>query len=273
MSHGVRTAPLRVVIIDDHSVYRAACRALLRTEGVDVLADVAADKDALRTVQAFEPDLILVDISPGRGSDIARRLTALANVPSIVLTSSAERTRFGTELDSMPFIAKADVCSETLASAADHGQPSVRFGLALGTRRLLEGAASGGAFALIEHDLPPRQLGSPIHTHTREDEHSYVLCGQLTVLLAGELVEAGPGDVVHKPRGIPHAFWNAEEETVRFLELIAPAGFDQYFFDVAAQINKHDRAAAAAIAASYGLDIQPDSIPALIERYRLDPPI
>ena len=36
------TRPTRVMIIDDHEISRAACRALLRAEGIDVTADLRA---------------------------------------------------------------------------------------------------------------------------------------------------------------------------------------------------------------------------------------
>ena len=85
----------------------------------------------------------------------------------------------------------------------------VRFWNALGTRRLLGGGETGGRFGLVEHDLPPRQLGSPVHTHANEDEYSFVLSGRLTAMIGDEVVEAGPGELVVKPRGIPHAFWHA----------------------------------------------------------------
>jgi mannose-6-phosphate isomerase-like protein (cupin superfamily) len=42
-------------------------------------------------------------------------------------------------------------------------------------------------------------------------------------------VEAGPGDLVYKPRGQWHTFWNAGDEQCRILEVIAPAGFEKFF--------------------------------------------
>jgi uncharacterized cupin superfamily protein len=59
-------------------------------------------------------------------------------------------------------------------------------------------------------------LGSPVHTHSAEDEYSIVLSGTLTAQVGDEIVEAGPGAVVAKPRGVAHAFWNAGDEPVRF---------------------------------------------------------
>ena len=75
---------------------------------------------------------------------------------------------------------------------------------------MLPASATGGTFGLVEHDLPARQLGSPVHTHEREDEYSYVLSGRLTAQVGDSVIEAGPGELVVKPRGIPHTFWNTE---------------------------------------------------------------
>ena len=42
-------------------------------------------------------------------------------------------------------------------------------------------------------------------------------------------VEAGPGDLVFKPRHQWHTFWNAGDEPCRILEIISPAGFEHFF--------------------------------------------
>ena len=77
--------------------------------------------------------------------------------------------------------------------------------------------------------MSPRALAAPLHRHTREDEYSYVLEGRMGALLGDEVLEAGPGDLVHKPRDQWHTFWNAGDEPCRILEIIAPAGFEDFF--------------------------------------------
>ena len=156
----------------------------------------------------------------------------------------------------------------TTATQSEH----VRFGKALGTRRMLSGTQTGGNFGLVEHDLPARQLGSPMHTHVHEDEYSYILEGRITAQIGDEIVEAGPGELVVKPRGIPHAFWNAGAEPLRFLELISPAGFEQYFFELAEPFNSHDEAAMGEIVARYELDLDMETIGELIAQHGLEPP-
>ena len=111
-----------------------------------------------------------------------------------------------------------------------------------------------------------------MHTHEREDEYSYVLSGRLTVQVGDDVIEAGPGELVVKPRGIPHAFWNAGSEPVRFLELISPAGFEEYFFELAEPFNAQDAQAMDEVRQRYRLDLRLETIPELIGRNGLQPP-
>lgn len=109
----------------------------------------------------------------------------------------------------------------------------VQFG-GLGVRFMIGEEETGGNFALVEHPIEPRALAAPMHTHTHEDEYTYVLEGEIGVQVGDEVLIGRPGDLVFKPRGVPHAFWNAGEEPARALEIISPAGFEQYFAEAAA---------------------------------------
>ncbi len=143
----------------------------------------------------------------------------------------------------------------------------------LGNRFLMRGGETEGRFALIEHTIPPRTLAAPMHVHRNEDEFSFVLAGRMGAQIGDEVVEAGPGELVRKPRGIPHAFWNPGDEETRLLELISPAGFEQYFADLApvlAAEGKPDFAALAAIQARYSLEMDFDSIGRLTAEHGLE---
>jgi two-component system response regulator AlgR len=107
------------MIIDDHEISRAACRALLRTEGIDVVADMAAGDPAIAAAAALRPDVAVVDVSPaaGTGFGMARRLRALPDPPAVVLTSSTELTEFGTQLGGHSFVAKAVLCAQAIYDA------------------------------------------------------------------------------------------------------------------------------------------------------------
>jgi quercetin dioxygenase-like cupin family protein len=135
---------------------------------------------------------------------------------------------------------------------------------------LADAAATGGAYALVEHTLAPGHIGAPPHRHSREDELSYVLEGTLTVWRAGTVTEAGPGTVVAKPRGEWHTFWNTGATTVRFLELISPPAFANYFRELPNIFPAHgapDPAQRAELASRYGLEFDFAAFGPLMERY------
>jgi mannose-6-phosphate isomerase-like protein (cupin superfamily) len=140
----------------------------------------------------------------------------------------------------------------------------------IGVRFMINGEDTHeGGFSLVEHPMPPRHLAAPLHRHTREDEYSYVLEGKMGALLGEEVVYAAAGDLVFKPRDQWHTFWNAGDEPCRILEIIAPSGFEHYFdelVDMLAQ-GPPDFEAIGRIAARYGLDVKPESIPELCERF------
>ncbi|HJZ61328.1 MAG TPA: cupin domain-containing protein [Miltoncostaeaceae bacterium] len=139
----------------------------------------------------------------------------------------------------------------------------------IGVRFMIDGAESDRRFSLVEHPMGPYALAAPLHRHTREDEYSYVLTGRMGALLGDEVVEAGPGDLVFKPCNQWHTFWNAGEEPCRILEIISPAGFEQFFAELVAVGDVANAAPAelAALCDRYGLEMDPGSVPGLVERF------
>jgi mannose-6-phosphate isomerase-like protein (cupin superfamily) len=102
----------------------------------------------------------------------------------------------------------------------------------IGVRFMIDGAEAGERFSVVEHPMAPRALAAPLHRHHNEDEYSFVIEGRMGALLGDEHLEAGPGDLVHKPRGRWHTFWNAGDEPCRILEIISPAGFEHFFAEL-----------------------------------------
>jgi quercetin dioxygenase-like cupin family protein len=141
----------------------------------------------------------------------------------------------------------------------------------LGVRFMIEGEETGSNFALVEHPIAPRVLAAPMHTHEREDEYTYVLEGEIGFQVADEVLVARPGDLVFKPRGVPHAFWNAGDTPARALEIISPAGFERYFAEIAPLLppGPPDERALGAVMAKYGLEMDMSSVPVLVERHGL----
>jgi mannose-6-phosphate isomerase-like protein (cupin superfamily) len=138
---------------------------------------------------------------------------------------------------------------------------------------LLAGAEqTAGSIAFVIHPLAPRALGSPVHTHAHEDEWSYVLEGEVGVELDGRTSVARPGDLVLKPRRVPHAFWNAGDAPARILEIVTPAGFERYFErlgELLAVPGPPDLEALQAVAAGFGLDVDPASVARLAQAHGL----
>ena len=142
----------------------------------------------------------------------------------------------------------------------------------LGATLLLPANATDGRVSLVEQALAPRALGAPVHTHRTEDEYSVVLEGTIGVEIDGKVFEANAGDVVTKPRGVPHAVWNPTYEPARFLELIVPGGFEAYFVELGEILSRRgvpDFAALGALGTRYGLEMDPTSIPRLVEQHGL----
>jgi mannose-6-phosphate isomerase-like protein (cupin superfamily) len=128
--------------------------------------------------------------------------------------------------------------------------------------------------AIVEHTLPPHTLAAPLHRHSREDEISYVLEGEMTVLAGGELSTVSAGESVVKGRDVWHTFWNAGDEPLRFLEVIAPGEFSEFFEEVGplTPLGPSDREAIAEfqrIGERYGFEADLESIPRLCEEHDL----
>ncbi len=140
----------------------------------------------------------------------------------------------------------------------------------LGVHWKLEGEPSEGRFSIVHHPIAPRALAAPLHRHSREDEFSYVVRGELGALLGDDVLTAGPGTWVIKPRHQWHTFWNAGDTPCEIIEVISPSGFENYFREVAEAWGDLERF--ARINEKYELEMRFDSVPGLCERFGLSFP-
>jgi len=136
---------------------------------------------------------------------------------------------------------------------------------------MIDGSESGGGFSLVEHPMSARALAAPLHRHSREDEYSYITQGRVGALLGDEVVVGGPGDLIFKPRNQWHTFWNAGDEPARILEIISPAGFEKFFaeLDDLGGVTHAEPQVLMSLFARYGLELEPQSIPELVQRFGL----
>ena len=141
----------------------------------------------------------------------------------------------------------------------------------IGVRFMISGEESGRGFSLVEHPMSARALAAPLHRHAREDEYSYILQGRVGALLGDQVLVGGPGDLIFKPRNQWHTFWNAGDEPARILEMISPAGFERFFSELVdlGGVTQADPQVLADLSACYGLEMDPASVPGLVERFAL----
>lgn len=137
-------------------------------------------------------------------------------------------------------------------------------------RFMIDGKDAGGRFALVQHLFAPRALAAPMHRHHLEDEFTYVVHGRIGAVLGDQEVEAGPGDLIFKPRGQWHTFWNAGDEPAAVLELISPAGLETFFRALGTMPQPIDPDELGELAAPYQCDADMEATQALLQRHDLN---
>jgi len=129
------------------------------------------------------------------------------------------------------------VAFETLIIDGDGGRPVP----ALSMVNKVGAEFLNGQILIMEGVINPGQMILP-HTHTREDECAYVLAGTLTYQIGQHVRDAQAGTYVVKPRGVPHAFWNATALPARVMEIHVPATFDRFYDELAGIFANHNPA-------------------------------
>ena len=134
----------------------------------------------------------------------------------------------------------AETRSQYLIGPGD-AQGGTLFG-GIGTVFKVDGALTGGTLAIVEHPVAAGMAAAP-HTHTKEDELSYVLEGAIRVWIGTDEFTAPAGSYVYKPRNIEHAFWNPGPAPARLLEIIWPAGLEDFFRRMTELVARRDPSA------------------------------
>jgi quercetin dioxygenase-like cupin family protein len=136
-------------------------------------------------------------------------------------------------------------------------------------------ASETGGISIVEHTFDPGVLVPP-HRHTREDEISYVISGEIGFRSDGREVSLRAGGYIVKPRGELHSMWNAGSEPARMIEIVTPAGFEKYFIELAeataAAGRRPDPSVMAPLAERFGLSVDFTEVPDLVARHGLRSP-
>ena len=93
---------------------------------------------------------------------------------------------------------------------------------------LLRSEESEGRVSVIASRMSPGAAGPPLHKHDF-DEAFYVLAGELTFQVEGELMDAQAGALMFAPGGVAHTFANRGLSPAHFLITCTPAGFEREF--------------------------------------------
>jgi quercetin dioxygenase-like cupin family protein len=149
--------------------------------------------------------------------------------------------------------------------APGEGKKVMLFGVRFSYK--VESTDSGGSLAVLEVEIPAKTLVKP-HSHSREDEFSLVLAGTVGVRVGDQVQEAGPGTYLVKPRGVPHAMWNAAATPAKVAEILCPGGLEGYFEELAPVLAEHRPPPEYyQLADKYGIGIENDWIEELESTY------
>jgi DNA-binding NarL/FixJ family response regulator len=83
---------IRVLIVDDHDLFRTGLRNLLEEQGVHVLGEAASGTDAVRSVRENAPDVVVMDLNmPGMGGvDATRHIASIAPLTRVVVLTISD---------------------------------------------------------------------------------------------------------------------------------------------------------------------------------------
>jgi DNA-binding NarL/FixJ family response regulator len=113
---------LRILIVDDHPLFRAQAHELFASAGWDVTGEAADGAEAVAATQRLAPDVVLLDVQlpDTDGFAVAARLADLAPGVRVVLTSVRDASMYRARLrrsPQLPFVAKRDLSPDTLTHA------------------------------------------------------------------------------------------------------------------------------------------------------------
>jgi quercetin dioxygenase-like cupin family protein len=119
----------------------------------------------------------------------------------------------------------------------------------------LSGRDTGGELAVVDCVLRPGAVGAAPHTHHGHVETFQVIVGEVTFTVGTDDVVLGDDAWVSVPRGVRHAFRNDGGGDALLRCVLTPAGYEDYFREVARLVAS-------------GVEPGPDDLAALRSRFR-----
>jgi DNA-binding NarL/FixJ family response regulator len=181
MGEGPETGgSIRVLLADDHTMFREGlARTLSSYGGMEVVAEVANDKEALRLARELRPDAVVmqVQIPFAKAKEALREMRSLPDPPKVIVVTMFEEPRYVRELMELgasAYLVKSTSSEHLIASVRaavfDPTSRNVVVGMPLG---MLEGTQNGEdsllsareleILLLSSRGLSNRQIASRIH--------------------------------------------------------------------------------------------------------------
>jgi DNA-binding NarL/FixJ family response regulator len=87
-----QTESLRVLIVDDHDLFRTGLRNLLEEQGVQIVGEASGGAEAVKIVRDLAPDVVVMDLNmPGMGGvDATRHISSIAPLTRVVMLTISE---------------------------------------------------------------------------------------------------------------------------------------------------------------------------------------
>ncbi|HEV2635034.1 MAG TPA: cupin domain-containing protein [Actinocrinis sp.] len=121
--------------------------------------------------------------------------------------------------------------------------------------RKVGAADTAGALTVVEGRLAAGHPGPKAHVHDLHDECFVVLAGRMRFRIGDGFRTAGPGDLVFAGRELAHGFSNPFDEPNRYLVLLSPSGYEDYFEEIAAHLHEN------------GANPSPEQMERMMQRY------
>jgi quercetin dioxygenase-like cupin family protein len=120
-------------------------------------------------------------------------------------------------------------------------------------------AVPGTPMSMLVSEVPPGQM-IPVHRHRNEDEIIFLHTGEGIVTLGDRRVQSSAGAMLYAPKGVWHGVENTGDATITWCAIWSPAGFEQYFKELAALYARAGDPTTpeetAALARKYGMDFR-----------------
>src|SRR4051812_30981104 len=84
---------LRVLIVDDHDLFRTGLRNLLEEQGVEIVGEAATGSEAVKSVRELAPDVVVMDLNmPGMGGvEATRHISSIAPLTRVVMLTISDQ--------------------------------------------------------------------------------------------------------------------------------------------------------------------------------------